>query len=372
MITVLRIARKLNMEGPVRHYRLLHDHLPGFFSKEGTVFRSFLAGAPPEKHEEDARPVLRSQGLEVIDGILSPDDNEGCMRTIERLQPDLIHTHGTEPMHALREAVVASGIPSVHTFHGHAFRDYHDWSTERMLEKERQLTQQTHAIIVLSPSQYHDVVHTFSIAKAHQTHIVPVVPDQLTELLALEPTESPQFRIGIVARLEPVKHHVLFLQAIELLDAMGSNPIVVHIIGDGSARSTLEQKVSAMRLKRTVIFFDGWRTNLCAVYQELDTIVLTSKSEGTPLCLIEGQAASLPVVATSVGGVPDCLLQDESGFLVPSDDKEMLAKCLFELECNRPLRRKMGLAGRRFVQAQFSVTEMIAGLAKLYNKVLMK
>jgi glycosyltransferase involved in cell wall biosynthesis len=370
VITVLRIARKLNQEGPTRHYRLLEKELVKKFYDHDIPMRSILAGAPPLKGEADARAELRESGLTLLESIQNENDGNGCLQLIRSVQPDIIHTHGTEPMHALRWAAVTSGIPCIHTYHGHAMNGYTgDTDIEDQIKTERLLASNTDAIVVLSPSQRHDIVSRYAIAPEHKVHTIPVVPESLDTLSEAKHQPSSAFRIGMVARLEPVKNHRLLFDALLLLDKWGKTPVEVRLVGDGSLRPALESESAAMKLRRVRVQFSGWQSDLLRVYTELDVVVLTSHSEGTPLCLIEAQVAGIPLVSTSVGGVPDCVLPERSCFLVAPGDAVSLAEKLLALEQDAELRKHMGLAGRRFVREHYSVTSMVNELFKLYNKV---
>ena len=99
------------------------------------------------------------------------------------------------------------------------------------------------------------------------------------------------------------------------------------IAGDGDERRALEARVTELGLEGRVEFL-GWRSDLPALYQKMDLFVLTSINEGTPVSLIEAMAAGVPVVATSVGGVPDVIEDGVTGVLIPPRQPEAVASAI--------------------------------------------
>ncbi|MGH2870962.1 MAG: glycosyltransferase [Solirubrobacteraceae bacterium] len=95
-----------------------------------------------------------------------------------------------------------------------------------------------------------------------------------------------------------------------------------------------------------------------------------AKNEGTPVSLIEAQAAAVPVVATDVGGVRSVVRDGESGFLTPPDAPDHLAAAMAELIDDPALRERMGAAGRAHATALYTLARLTADHATLYDELL--
>jgi glycosyltransferase involved in cell wall biosynthesis len=170
------------------------------------------------------------------------------------------------------------------------------------------------------------------------------------------------FTIGIVARLSPVKNHVLLLRAMAQLDAR----FYLVVIGDGPSRAGLEDLARRLGIDSRV-HFTGEVVSPHNLHQFLDVSVLCSLSEGFPNSLIEAMAAARPVVATPVGGVSDAVTHGVSGILVPVDDPAPLVNALRMLEADSLLRTRLGEAGRAAVGIKFRQETVIEKLTALYE-----
>ena len=170
------------------------------------------------------------------------------------------------------------------------------------------------------------------------------------------------FAVGIVARLSPVKNHVLLIAAMAKLDER----FHLVIVGDGPSRAELETLTQKLKLEFRV-HFTGELVSDRNLHQFLDVSVLCSLSEGFPNAIIEAMAAGRAVVATPVGGVVDAVTNGVTGLLVPVDDSAPLADALRTLEADASLRARLGNAGREAVKAKFSQEFVIEKLSSLYE-----
>lgn len=152
----------------------------------------------------------------------------------------------------------------------------------------------------------------------------------------------------MVARLSPVKDHGTMLRAMERVSGH------LILVGDGPERSKLEESARKSSLAGR-IHFAGTQTDLRPYYAAAWAICLSSIEESQPVALLEAMAARLPVLATRVGGVPEVVMDGETGLLVPPGDPEALAAALARLASDPAWRRAAGEAGRRRAEAEFSI-----------------
>jgi glycosyltransferase involved in cell wall biosynthesis len=170
------------------------------------------------------------------------------------------------------------------------------------------------------------------------------------------------FAIGIVARLSPVKNHVLLFRAMAQLDAR----FHLVVVGDGPSRANLEQLARQMGIGSRV-HFAGEVVSPHNLHQFFDVSVLCSLSEGFPNSVIEAMAAATPVVATPVGGVTDVVTHGVTGMLVPVNDPAPLVAAFRELGSDSLLRTRLGEVGRESIRMKFSQVTVIEKLTALYE-----
>jgi glycosyltransferase involved in cell wall biosynthesis len=170
------------------------------------------------------------------------------------------------------------------------------------------------------------------------------------------------FVIGIVARLSPVKNHVLLLRAVARLDKR----FHLAVLGDGPLRARLEELARQYGIESRV-HFAGEVVAPYNLHQFFDVSVLCSLSEGFPNSVIEAMAAARPVVATPVGGVTDAVTHGITGLLIPVDELAPLVDALQRLEGDSLLRTRLGEAGREAVRMKFRQETVIEKLSVLYE-----
>jgi len=174
---------------------------------------------------------------------------------------------------------------------------------------------------------------------------------------------------GHVARLEGIKNQALMINA--YAQACANNQTFLKstklvLVGDGGQRKALETLVASFELTLPITF-DGVRYDMPSVYQEFDVFVLSSDAEGIPMTMLEAMATELPVVSTSVGGIPE-VLDEHTGYLTPAKDKDALTQSLLRVFERRAELKKMGQCARQTIIERFSQLKMLNEYMKLYER----
>lgn len=174
--------------------------------------------------------------------------------------------------------------------------------------------------------------------------------------------------VGTAGRLAPIKGIINLIQAIATLRAEFPD-IRLEIAGAGPAQLSLERRVRELGLDDLVTFL-GWQVNLQSVMAGWDVFVAPSLEEAFGISALEAMAAGLPVVASSVGGLPELVEDGRTGWLVPPAKPEALATRLRELLLNPDQCRAFGSAGCARARTHFSVEKMVAAIAGIYDELL--
>jgi glycosyltransferase involved in cell wall biosynthesis len=170
-----------------------------------------------------------------------------------------------------------------------------------------------------------------------------------------------------VARFEAPKNTAALLDAFA---ALGDRPEgILLLVGDGPLRAELEERARALGIAERVRF-TGSRRDIPEVLAASDVFVLASLFEGHPLSVMEAMAAGRPVVATSVGGVPEMVRSGETGILVPTGDVAALSGALRQMLESPELRRRMGASAARTAAEHFDISRMAGAYERLYEEIL--
>lgn len=179
-------------------------------------------------------------------------------------------------------------------------------------------------------------------------------------------------QIICVASFEEVKGHRYLINACARLRDSGVD-FRCHLIGDGPLGNAIRRWIAQARLADRVRVHGAHpRPAVAQMLGQADVAVLASyptkegKREGIPVALMEAMASGLPVVSTSISGIPELVESGRTGYLVPPRDAAALADCLMLLATDEPLRQRMGAAGRRKVLDEFDIRVNTARLLELF------
>lgn len=392
-IKVLRIINRFNLGGPTFNAAYLTKYL-------SDDFETLLIGGDKDDTEESSTFILDQLGLnpiiipEMRRDIGMKEDKiayQKLKQIIKEFQPDIVHTHASKAGTLGRLAASKCKVPViVHTFHGHVFHSYFG-KTKTMLFKniERYLARKSTAIIAISDIQKNELSTQHKICKKSKINVIPLgfdlsrfqenIEEKRKSFREFYKIEADEIAIGIIGRLVPIKNHKLFINAINILKTKAEKKIRVFIIGDGEEKENLIGYCENLNInfveytkhkKQALITFTSWIKDVDWANAGLDIIALSSLNEGTPVSLIEAQASNKPVVTTNVGGVENIVVQNETAFVVPSNDLQQFSEALLRLINNDNLRVNMGSKGWNRVKDKFHYTRLVNDMEKLYVSLL--
>jgi glycosyltransferase involved in cell wall biosynthesis len=182
-----------------------------------------------------------------------------------------------------------------------------------------------------------------------------------------DPSRTP-VRLLMVARFEPQKDHATLLHALGGLKDYAWN---LDLIGDGPRRSQMESLAGILSIADRVRFL-GQRMDVEQILAQAQVGLLVSNWEGFPLSILEAMRAGLPVVASSVGGISESVRDEETGYLVPRGNVELLRDRIRRLLAAPALRVRLGASGRTRYEQHFTLDHSVAKTLAVYRDVLGK
>jgi glycosyltransferase involved in cell wall biosynthesis len=346
------------------------------------VVQSLAAGHQAAEHRvcvavvlepmESEHPFVRSlhsQNVEVVPIHITHRsylaERAAIASLCDRLRPDVVHTHGYRA--DVVDAGVARrlGIATLTTVHGFTGGGWKNRLYERL---QRRAFRRFDAVVAVSQPLGEALVR--GGVPRERVQVIQNAWDSTVTLLdraaARRALAVPDagFRIGWVGRVSHEKGLDVMLEALGLL---GDAPVQLSILGDGDERKALEGRGAALGVTgRTT--WHGTVADAAPLFPGFDVFVLSSRTEGTPMALFEAMAAGVPVVATTVGGVPDVVSPAEA-ILVPPDDPASLADAVRETLSDPAAAHARACAARRRLEREFAVQPWLERYETLYRAI---
>jgi glycosyltransferase involved in cell wall biosynthesis len=272
-----------------------------------------------------------------------------------RHRPDVVHCHDQRALFYAGPAARVCGVPTVvYTRHG---RDVN--STNRQTKVFRQLAKLIDRFVCVS-----DEVAALSRQQGINDRRICTILNGIDVGRFRYHGPRPMGPALTVARLSPEKDVANLVNAAALV-APKFPELRVEIAGAGPCLAELQRLVASTGVAHAVAFLGEVR-DVETVLGRARMFVLGSRSEGIPLTVLEAMACGLPVVGTRVGGVPEVVVDRETGLLVPPSDPSALAHAIASLWNDPESCERMGRAGRRRAEELFDVRRMVAQYEALY------
>lgn len=282
---------------------------------------------------------------------------------LRRLRADVVHTHNPLPLIYGAPAARLASARAIHTKHGK------NPGSRAHRYLRRAAAQLVHAFVAVSDT---------TEAQAREQSDAPL--DRLTTIpngirldryapdaaaraqIRAELGLGDAFVVGTVGRMDAYKNQALLVRA---MAPLLSDAVRLVLVGDGDHRAQVEDVIHELPDPSRVVLA-GRRGDVPRVIQAFDAFALPSKSEGLPLVVPEAMAAALPIVATSVGGLPSVVDHMHTGFLVDLDEDQLRAA--LSMLVNDPARaREMGARARQIAIARYSHERMVDAYLALYT-----
>lgn len=309
---------------------------------------------------------LRRADVPIIPVIHSPRSYRAQRRSIldvcNQFAPDVLHSHGYLPdtlAASLDSRLRAARVATVHGFTGGGRRNrFYEWIQRRSFAR-------FDAVVAVSRKLARELV---SAAPNGTVHTLPNAWRSVEEPLPLESARTilqlskDLFNIGWIGRLSREKGADILIEA---LPALHDLPVHVTFIGDGAERRDLERRAGELEVESRV----SWRGEMLRASRLLpafDLLVNSSRTEGTPITLFEAMHAGVPIVASSVGGVPDVVSSNEA-LLIEPENPVALASAIRQVHSTPADARTRAMHARKRLENDFAAGPWIESYGRIYE-----
>jgi sugar transferase (PEP-CTERM/EpsH1 system associated) len=296
------------------------------------------------------------------------------------MQPDIVHTRNLATLECQFPAWLSGVKHRVHGEHGWDIYDpygrnrKYQWLrrlfrplVHRYIPLSRQLTDYLLERIHVSPNKIRQICNgvdtdIFHPAQACKPRIAGCPFPDADQLIL----------IGTVGRMHGVKDQLTLVSAfLYLLKIRPEAKFIVRLVLVGEGPLRVEAGLALQSAgAENLAWMPGERDDIPEILRGLDIFVLPSKAEGISNVILEAMATGLPVIATSVGGNPELVVDGLTGRLTPPEDPQAMAEILAEYLDNPYFINAHGVEGRRRVLNEFSMDAMVAGYSTVYEELL--
>jgi glycosyltransferase involved in cell wall biosynthesis len=286
------------------------------------------------------------------------------VRLLRRERPDILHASSSKAGVLGRLAGLLAGVPiRIFTVHGWAFSAHAGAAAKVYYWADRLVKPLTTVTICVSDHERARGLEA-GTCTPERTAVIPNAVDIRPAQTARLDRDRPV--LVAVGRLKAPKDFLTLVRALALLRPGSVDAVIV---GDGPDRAGLEAEIRRLGIGDRVRLL-GERHDVPELLARADLFVLSSASEGMPVSVLEAMATGLPVVGSRVGGVPELVLEGETGLLVEPGDPNELAAAIDLLAADPGLRRRLGEAGRERNQGRFALETFRRAHVELYSREL--
>lgn len=289
-------------------------------------------------------------------------------RLLKQVRPQIVHAHDPHGVAMAALALSMSTLPAKPPLLASRRVDFHIGKNALSRWKYRQVDCFICASDAIRRMVIEDGIPEDRTVTVHEgidlERVAAAPPAKLHEDLWL-PHHAPI--VGNVAALVAHKGQRHLVEAAALVVRQVPDARFV-IAGEGELRPTLERQIRDHHLEKHVLLA-GFRPDVLSLHKAFDIFAMSSVTEGLGTSLLDAMACGKPVVATTAGGIPEVVVDGETGFLVPPRDDEAMAGAIVRLLKDAGLRERMGNAGLARVRERFSADRMVQDTLRIYQRV---
>lgn len=311
--------------------------------------------------------------------------SQEMLRDIIALHPDIVHIHGTGHISGvLYNALKVQGIPVLLTVHGllhvekkNALRKHpslkHLYQLILQSRIEFDVLNQAQHIIVDTEYVSKQIEQLYARKKINHLPWMYVIPQGIqSQYLSLSPKPTNEPIILSVGSISQRKGHLFLIKAFENVHRQipAAKLIIAGSLAEEIYLAQMREEIENCRLQESVdILTNIPQEELLQHYQTASIYALHSQEESQGIALVEAMAAGLPVVSTTVGGIPYVVMNEESGLLSAYRDIDSFAHNIIRLLDDKDLRDKMAQSAREIAQ-NYSWTNIAQAIETLYGRVI--
>ena len=287
-------------------------------------------------------------------------------RYVATARPDIVHTHRFKE-NILGTASALGLAPSIRTVHGAPEFSRATLRGRCIDSLDRFAATRLQRRIVCVSQELSDRLSANYSGGALET-IVNGIDGARVRAAATEavPTLGGEVRVGVFARLVPVKRIDLAMDVVARVREKSGTDVTLHVFGDGPLEPALRGRAAGV----AGITLHGTTQQAPAYMRQMHALLMTSSHEGLPVAALEAMALSVPVVATRTGGLPDLLADGGCGWLANADDPDGYVRCLVEAVSPTERRSLKVISALERVGREFGAQRMAEDYLRLYNAVV--
>ena len=321
---------------------------------------------------------LRRAGLTVYSCWRQPGLDFSMARRLSSIiathEISIVHAHQYTPwFYSALARLFCSGTKLIFEEHGRFYPEIDNW--RRRWANKILISRLTHRIVAVSTDIRERLVRYEGLDREtidviHNGIPVPTVISDVdrTALRTSLGFTGRDFVVGTVGRLDPIKNLPMFIDSVAKA-SQSFEDVRGLIIGDGIEYNATKSRIESLHLGNRVRM-TGFRDDATDLIQCLDLFVLPSFSEGTSIALLEAMACGVPAAVTDVGGNPELVVADSSGWVVPSDSVDDLYSAIAMAVSNSSKAKNYSETGQRRYLEEFSFDKMMDRYRNIYNELL--